>query len=430
MIKHALKPENSEMAPQAGAEPVAPDEYIAPAPRISIQAFCDTVETAAAVQAAGEDRRLAKAHLKAQMGGVTAAVEAYRGSPTPNVVLLETESRGHDILGGLDQLAEVCDAGSRVIVVGRVNDVVLYRELIRRGVSEYLIGPVATLDVVRSVRGLFAPSLDAKPLGRIIAVVGAKGGVGASTVAHNIAWTMARNLSLDSVVTDLDLAFGTAGLDYNQDPPQGIADAVFSPDRIDTAFVDRLLSKCTEHLSLLAAPATLERAYDFNAEAFDSIFDALRATVPCIVLDLPHLWSAWTQRTLVSADEILIVAAPDLANLRNAKNLFDYLRSARVNDRRPFYCLNQVGVPKRPEIKPADFAKALEDQPIAIIPFDPQAFGTAANNGQMLGEMSANHRSAETFRTLAQILTGRSDVKKAKGGLFSPMLGKLMKRQK
>ena len=117
---------------------------------------------------------------------------------------------------------------------------------------------------------------DAKPVGRIVAVVGAKGGVGASTIAHNIAWAIARDLSLDSVVTDLDLAFGTAGLDYNQDPPQGIADAVFSPDRIDTAFIDRLLSKCTDHLSLLAAPATLERVYDFGAEAFDAIFDALR----------------------------------------------------------------------------------------------------------------------------------------------------------
>src|SRR4029079_13095929 len=103
-----------------------------------------------------------------------------------------------------------------------------------------------------------------------------KGGVGSSTVAHNIAWAIGRDLALDAVVTDLDLAFGTAGLHYNQDPPQGIADAVFSPDRVDNAFVDRLLSKCTDHLSLLAAPATLERAYDFNAEAFDSIFDALR----------------------------------------------------------------------------------------------------------------------------------------------------------
>jgi pilus assembly protein CpaE len=304
----------------------------------------------------------------------------------------------------------------------------LYRELTRRGVSDYLISPVGTIDVVRSICGLFS-SPEAKPVGRIIAVVGAKGGVGASTVAHNIAWAMARDLTLESVVTDLDLAFGTAGLDYNQDPPQGIADAVFSPDRIDTAFVDRLLSKCTDHLSLLAAPATLERAYDFSADAFDTIFDALRATLPCIVLDVPHQWNGWTQHTLVSADDILIVAAPDLANLRNAKNLFDFLRAARVNDHRPYYCLNQVGVPKRPEIKPADFAKALDDQPAAVIPFEPQLFGTAANNGQMIAEMSANHRSAETFRLLAQLLTGRSEVKKTKAGLLTPLLAKLRKRQ-
>jgi pilus assembly protein CpaE len=411
------------------AEPAAVDDHIAPAPRVSVQAFCETVETAAAIQSAGEDRRLGKAHVKIQMGGVSAAIEAYRSSPTPNVIMLEAEGHSDRILTGLDALADSCDAGTRVIVIGRTNDVNFYRDLVRRGVSDYLIAPTGTIDVVRSICGLFSAP-DAKPVGRVIAVVGAKGGVGASTIAHNVAWTMARGLSLDAVVTDLDLAFGTAGLDYNQDPPQGIADAVFSPDRVDTAFVDRLLSKCTDHLSLLAAPATLERAYDFNAEAFDSIFDALRATMPCVVLDMPHQWSAWTQRTLVNADEILIVAAPDLANLRNAKNLFDYLRASRVNDRRPFYCLNQVGVPKRPEIKPADFAKALEDQPIAVIPFDPQGFGTAANNGQMIGEMSAKHPSAEIFRTLAQLLTGRSEVKKGKGGLLSPMLGKLMKRQK
>jgi pilus assembly protein CpaE len=156
------------------------------------------------------------------------------------------------------------------------------------------------------------------------------------------------------VVADLDLAFGTAGLDYNQDPPQGIADAVFSPDRVDTAFIDRLLSKCTDHLSLLAAPATLERVYDFGADAFDSIFDTLRMTMPCIVLDVPHQWSGWTKRALVGADDILIVAAPDLANLRNTKNMFDLLKASRPNDRPPLYCLNQVGVPKRPEIPQAN----------------------------------------------------------------------------
>ncbi|MEI7804164.1 MAG: CpaE family protein [Hyphomicrobiales bacterium] len=426
MIKHAYQA--AETAEAAPSETIAADEHIAPAPRVSIQAFCETVETAAAVQAAGEDRRLAKAHVKIQMGGATAAAEAYRNSPTPNVIIIESENRGDEILGSLDQLAEVCDSGTRVVVIGRVNDVVLYRELTRRGVSDYLIGPIGTLDVVRSICGLFSAP-DAKPVGRIIAVVGAKGGVGASTVAHNIAWAIARDLSLDAVVTDLDLAYGTAGLDFNQDPPQGIADAVFSPDRIDTAFIDRLLSKCTDHLSLLAAPATLDRVYDFGAEAFDSILDSLRATIPCIVLDVPHQWNGWTRRLLVSADDILIVAGPDLANLRNAKNLFDLLRVARPNDQHPHYCLNQVGVPKRPEIKPGDFAKALEADPLAVIPFEPQMFGTAANNGQMIAEISSGHKTAEMFRQLASILTGRSEVKRTKSSLLTPLLSKLMKRQ-
>jgi pilus assembly protein CpaE len=412
---------------EALASEPALHEHIAPAPRVSVQAFCETVETAAAVQGAGEDRRLDKAHLKIQMGGIAAAIEAYNGSPTPNVIVIETENRGNEILDGLDTLAEVCDAGTRVVVIGRLNDVVLYRELLRRGVNDYLITPIGTIDVVRSICGLFSAP-DAKAVGRIIAVVGAKGGVGASTVAHNVAWAVARELKLDTVVVDLDLGFGTAGLDYNQDPPQGIADAVFSPDRVDNAFIDRLLSKCTDHLSLLAAPATLDRVYDFGAEAFDPIVDSLRATVPCIVLDVPHLWSGWTKKTLIGADDILVVAGPDLANLRNTKNLLDLLKAARPNDHRPRYCLNQVGMPKRPEIKPADFAKALDDEAAAIIPFDPQVFGTAANNGQMIAELSSSHKVAQIFRQLAQGLTGRTDSKKARSSLLSPLLGKLLKR--
>jgi pilus assembly protein CpaE len=415
----------ARQTPEERSETATPpaEDHIAPAPRVSVQAFCDTVETAAAVQSAAEDRRLGKAHIKVQMGGMAAATEAYRSAPTPNVIVLETDARS-DILAGLDQLATVCDPGTRVVVIGRINDVTLYRELVRRGVSDYVIAPVTTIDVVRSICNLFSAP-EAKSVGRIIAVVGAKGGVGASTIAHNVAWAIARDLAMDSVVADLDLAFGTAGLDYNQDPPQGIADAVFSPDRIDTAFVDRLLSKCTDHLSLLAAPATLDRVYDFGAEAFDAIFDTLRTTMPCIVLDVPHQWSGWTKRALIGADDILIVAAPDLASLRNTKNLFDLLKLSRPNDRPPLYCLNQVGVPKRPEINAGEFAKAIEMQPIVTIPFDPQMFGSAANNGQMIAEVSANHRTTEMFLQIAQRLTGRSETKRPRGSLLSPLIEKL-----
>jgi pilus assembly protein CpaE len=418
MISYARQPQEEQ--PEA---PPPAEEHIAPAPRVSVQAFCETVETAAAVQSAGEDRRLGKAHLKIQMGGMAAAIEAYRSAPTPNVIVLESDART-DLLAGLDQLATVCDAGTRVVVIGRINDVMLYRELVRRGVSDYVLAPVGAIDVVRSICNLFSAP-EAKAVGRIIAVVGAKGGVGASTISHNVAWAIARDLAMDAVVADLDLAFGTAGLDYNQDPPQGIADAVFSPDRVDTAFIDRLLSKCTDHLSLLAAPATLDRVYDFGSDAFDSVFDTLRATMPCIVLDIPHQWSGWTKRALIGADDILIVAAPDLANLRNAKNLFDLLKAARPNDRPPLYCLNQVGIPKRPEIAAAEFAKAIESQPVVSIPFEPQIFGSAANNGQMIAEISANHKSIDMFLQIAQRLTGRSETKKQKSSLLSPLIEKL-----
>jgi pilus assembly protein CpaE len=310
------------------------------------------------------------------------------------------------------------------VVIGNEDDVAPYRELVRRGVSDYVIGPVDTLDVVRAICGLFSAS-ETVAVGRIIAIVGAKGGVGASTVAHNVAWAIAHDLALDSVVIDLDMAFGTASLDYNKDPLQGIANAVFSSDRPDSAFIERLLAKCNDHLSLLAAPAALDRVYDFGADAFDAIFDTLRLTTPCIVLDIPHQWSGWTRRALVGADDILIVAEPDLANLRNAKNMLSMLKAARPNDRPPLYCLSQVGMSKRPEISPREFAKAMENQPIASIPFDPRMFGTAANNGQMIAEISANHRISKTFVQIAQQLTGRGDAKKPRGSLLAPIFRKL-----
>ncbi len=398
----------------------AANDHIAPAPRISVQAYCEIEHTAAVVRAAADDRRLGKARLSVHMGGMAAAIDAYHTMPTPNVIILESEGHG-DILANLDQLATVCDAGTRVVVIGNPNDAAPYRELVRRGVNDYVVGPVETIDVVRSICSLFSAS-EAVTSGRVIAVVGAKGGVGSSTVAHNVAWAIARDLALDSVVIDLDLAFGTAGLNYNQDPLQGIANAVFSPDRLDTAVVDRLLAKRTEHLSLLASPASLEQVYDFGIDAFDSIFDTLRMTTPCIVLDIPHQWSGWTRRALVGADDILIVAEPDLANLRNTKNMLNMLKASRPNDRMPLYCLNQVGMPKRPEIDARGFIKTVESQPIASIPFNSRMFGMAANNGQMIAEISANHRIAKTFLQVARRLTGRVDTKKPQRSLISPIM--------
>ena len=403
-------------------------EHIAPVPRISIQAFCETAEMAQLVNEAIDDRRMSRAHVKAHMGGAPAAVEAYRSSPTPNVVVIESTGERSELIAHLDNLAEFCDAGTKVVVIGRVNDIVLYRDLMGRGVSEYLVSPLTVLDLVRAISHLYTHA-KAEPVGRLIAVAGAKGGVGASTLAHNLAWSIARSLDVPTVIVDLNLPFGTTGLDFNQDPPQGIAEAVFAPDRLDSNLVDRLLSKCTDRLSILAAPATLDRVYDFSETAFDALFDILRATVPCVVLDVPHGWTAWSRRALIGADEVVLVAAPDLANLRNTKNLLDVLRVARPNDVKPKLVLNGVGLLKRPEIAAADFTKAVEVAPVAIIPFDAKLFGTAANNGQMVGEVEANNKITETMNELARAVTGRMDVRKTKRTLFDPFLARLGRKK-
>lgn len=410
---------------------VTPSEsatQIAPVPRISIQAFCESQDVAKVIENAAQDRRMSKAHVKVHMGGVLAAVEAYRSAPTPNLIVLETFSDRITLIEQLESLAEFCDAGTKVMVVGHENDIALYRELTSRGVSDYVVAPFDILSFIGQVSLLYNGS-SSEALGRMIAVVGAKGGVGASTIAHNLAWSVSRLLEYQTVIVDLDLPFGTAGLDFNQDPPQGVADAVFSPERLDSNFVDRLLSKCSDTLSLLAAPATVDRLYDLPEQAFDATLDILRSTTPAIILDVPHQWSAWTRRVLVAADEVVVVASPDLANLRNTRTVVDVLRSARVNDRPPRVILNNVGVPRRPEISLTEFTKAIEIDPVAIVPFEPKLFGTAANNGQMLAEVEAGSKIVETLDDVARSLMGKAAGRRAKKTLLSPLLQRLSRKK-
>ena len=271
---------------------------------------------------------------------------------------------------------------------------------------------------------------EAAPIGRSIAFIGAKGGVGSSTMAHNVAWTISHLFKSEVVVADLDLQFGTANINFDQDPAQGIAEAVFAPERVDEVYLDRLLAQCAEHLSLLAAPSTLDRAYDFEPDAFADIIDTAQRSAPTVVLDVPHVWNAWARTTLTRADDVVITATPELANLRNTKNLVDTLRRLRPNDPPPKLILNQAGVPKRPEITAADFAEPLGITPMAVIPFEPHIFGNAANNGRMLGEMEAKSPIVATIREIAHILTGRAAIRARKKAGFNRLLGKLTPKKK
>jgi pilus assembly protein CpaE len=414
----------SRQALESAQEPAPEEPRARPIPRVNIQAFCEDQETAAVIQKASEDRRLAKAHVTVQMGGVEAAVAFYRNASTPNLIIIESLLDRREMLADLERLAEVCDPGTKVIAIGHVNDVLLYRELLRRGVSEYVVAPMKVSQVIESISSIYSDP-ETGPVGQVIAFVGAKGGAGSSTVCHNTAFAIAGALESDVVIADLDLPFGTAGLDFNQDPLQGIADALASPERLDEVLLDRLLSRCSDHLSLFAAPSALDRPYDVDPGACETVLDVVRENVPWIAVDVPHLWTAWAKEMVLKADHVVITASPDLANLRNTKNLVDQLKASRPNDRAPMLVLNQVGVPKRPEISVKDFGHAIELEPKVIIDFDAQLFGTAANNGQMIEELSDKSKAADAFRTLANLLTDRSEQKSERQSLLAPILGRL-----
>ena len=191
----------NQIEPNAYA-PHGQEHVVAAVPRVNIAMFCTTQATASALQQVAIDRRMARAHVDIQYGGIMQAVQVYSQSSTPDVLILETEGYRDQVLSELSQLANVCSPNTKVILIGHVNDVILYRELIRQGLSEYLVAPVHQLQVIDAISSLYNDP-EAAPIGRIVAFVGSKGGVGSSTIAHNIAAIASGEFQVDTIITDL-----------------------------------------------------------------------------------------------------------------------------------------------------------------------------------------------------------------------------------
>lgn len=391
-------------------------------PRISVHAFCVRTQMLGLMRTIMKDRRMKNVSMDVFEGGIQTAVGHYVNETTPNLLILEGTGEPRQLLGELDQLAGHCDENVRVVVIGHTNDIRFYRELMRRGVSEYLVAPVDPVQMIRSISTLFTDP-DAPFTGKTLAVTGVKGGVGASTIAHNLAWALSERVKANATLVDLDLNFGTTGLDFNHDATATIADALMSPDRFDEAVMGRLVSKVTDRLSLFTAPATLDRTYNLEPETYSRVLEQVRGSVPFVVLDMPQIWSDWFKGTLIGADEIIVVAGPDLASLRNGKNMIDFLRAARPNDHPPKLVLNMVGLPKRPEIPPKDFGAAIGLEPTLVLPFDAQLFGTAANNGQMIFDVAPESKCAQALDQLAVMLSGR-EIQKAKPSIIKKLIGR------
>lgn len=378
-------------------------------PRLNIEAFCLTQSFASALQTAARDRRMSKTRMSVVPGGIKRAIERFKEVNTPNLLILETDDAGYGVFSDLEGLAEVCDEDTRVIVAGSSNDVSLYRELLRQGVSEYVVTPISAMQIIDSI-GTIYEKPESVPRGKVFAVVGGKGGVGSSVIAHNLAWHIAEDLGRETLLVDMDVEFGTSGLDYNLDIKRGLIDALASIDTLDDVKLRRLIYSQTDRLSILASPGTLLQRTEITGEQMDNFLDLLRYTASVIVLDLPHNWSPSTQASLHQADEIIFVATPDLACLRNLKMLYQNTVEGRPNDSPPAVIINQVGMSKRPEIPIKDFEEILGCSVESTMPFDAALFGKAANNGEMLAEISKDSTPANLIRILAQKLNGREDI--------------------
>lgn len=407
-------------------------------PRIDIEAFCETPAMATALQDSAYDRRMTRTSVAVSMGGVAKAATMYQETATPHLLILETKETGLAIFDELEALAEVCDPDTKVIVCGPSNDVTLYRELKRQGVDEYVVSPAAPMQIIEAISMVFSDPEEA-PIARTIGFVSVKGGAGASTLSHNCASMIANEEEKEVILVDLDMQFGTAGLDFNREPTRSVVDALGSVDELDDVKLQRLLVEHDDFLSILAAPSSLEVSSEFDEAAIVEMIEVVRKSADYVVFDIPHIWTPWVRTAILQMDEIVLVSTPELAALRNLKAMYDLLVQRRPNDTAPRIVINQVGMPKRPEIAEKDIVEIVGADVEMSIAYDATLFGSASNNGQMLNEINPKHETVGTLTDLNDTLVRKSGALKKRRGtakgvnvkdIISGLRGKLSKKKK
>ncbi len=393
-------------------------------PLITIHGFCETPALISAMEGALTDRRMSRASGKVLPGGIMAAIDLYHRETSPNLIIVENRAPIAELFAQLEALADVCVAGTKLIVIGNANDVGVYRELLFRGISDYAVGPLDPHAIIALVARAYQDS-DTSRFGRVLAFVGASGGAGSSTIAQNVATTIARSYGCSVIFVDLDLPFGTAGLGFDLNPSETISQALNDGTRLDDILLERLLTKQEDHLQVLTAPASLDQSHELAEDAFERVLDVAQANASFVIVDVPRVWTPWVRKTLLAADEVVITALPNLAGFRNVKNLIEMLKKARLNDEPPKLVLNQIGVPKRAELKPEHFADSLKVRPIACIPFD-VAVASAGNHGLMIADAAPKSPVIKSMINIAEITTGRKAANRA--SRFDELLNRLWKR--
>jgi pilus assembly protein CpaE len=353
------------------------------------------------------------------------AAEALSGIATPETLVIDL-SGSADPLADIDALSQACMADTRVIALGDVNDVRLFRHLMEMGVQDYLLKPVSAADLNAAINRVeetqTATPDDEAEQGRLVAVIGARGGVGASTVAANIAWMMAHEQGLRVALIDLDLYFGTLALALDMEPGKGFREALENPSRIDGLFIERAMVRESENLYVLAAEEGLENSFSFDPTALDLLLETLRADFDYVILDLPRFHVRSQISTLVPPASVVIVSDPTLAGMRDTQRLSKLVKAVTQGSDLSVV-VNSIGNGKNGELSIRDFEGGAELKVDHQIPFEPKSAILAEGAGKTVGEVGKSSKMAQALRDISrQVSNGADEVERV--SLWKRMTGR------
>ena len=350
---------------------------------------------------------------KCNKGGLRNAVQSLSISASPNILMVDLSESG-DPLSDINALAEVCEPGTVVIAVGQVNDVRLYRDLLASGIHDYLLKPLSpgqVRDSLVNAQAVFAnpkqhdPSAAKKHIST--AVIGTRGGVGASTIATSLAWLFSADEKSPTALLDLDVHFGTGALALDLEPGRGLTDAIENPGRIDGLFIERAMIRANDHLAILSAEAPMSSPLMTDGAAFVQLEEEFRQAFEMTVIDLPRNMLINFPNLLADVNVVLVVTEMTLASARDAIRILSWLKSNAAHVQ-PIVIANKVqaGVA---EISKADFEASIERKINFTVPYDIKAATNAAKLGQTFADANRSTKAGAAIRDIAKSVMGVGD---------------------
>ncbi|HJO67019.1 MAG TPA: pilus assembly protein CpaE [Sphingomonas sanguinis] len=364
---------------------------------------------------------------KVVKGGLRGAIQSLSVSASPQILLVDL-SDSADPATEINNLAEVCEPGTIVIAVGQVNDVRLYRMLMSSGLHDYLLKPISAdqlRDTIAQARAiLHAPrTLDTTPEKApcSVAVVGARGGVGTSTIATSLGWLMADRLERSTAILDLDVHFGTAALSLDLEPGRGLVDAIDNPSRIDGLFLERAMVKASERLAILSAEAPISAPIMTDGLAFAQLQDEMRLNFETTIVDLPRGMMIQQPVLVSSAQTIILVTEFTLAAARDTIRLLAWLKT-HAPQSTVLTVANRIQPAAQSEIAQSDFEGSIERPVDFAIPYDPKLVVQAAKLGKPIAELGRTSRTIVPLLELSQRICasaeGEATIAPARRGLL------------